>query len=371
MRVPPEPANRYFVFLLDVGSAPTPGQRNDIERALEKKIATAVSQRMRNPAQSFQEWAQLLRKDLCDALEQVGAEKNVRFEMETESLLSCPPSEVSDLPAQQVPLNAFLNDISNIIDQARRLEELRTKLETQNIQLSNLAGPRPFFGLTVDDFKSRNFDPAPILIGLKRVDELDQDLASANMQQLSADDQTAAKEAVAFLQASAVGYHRAVVPAAMIASDVIALNGSNIGSFLTRQKSYLAADFGVLYSWDVEQALPYIGTSIYVKPVNKQAPLSGLSPFKRLALTIGFTVGDFNNDRAEPLFSTVNLLLGAGLRVTESIRVGGGAVVFREPDRDPLLKAKRVVYSPYASVSFDYDVQSLIKWFNKIIPGGS
>ena len=54
------------------------------------------------------------------------------------------------------------------------------------------------------------------------------------------------------------------------------------------------------------------------------------------------------------------------MRLTESMRLGLGAVWFRETDKNPLSTDKKTVYSYYASLSLDYDVNSLIKWFNKL-----
>lgn len=162
------------------------------------------------------------------------------------------------------------------------------------------------------------------------------------------------------LQANLVKVTNAIV------GDVVMLQASNIGSFLTRQKSYISADFGILYSFDAEQGLPYLGTNVYFRPVNKQAPLTGWSPWKRLGATIGLTLGEFDTDRAEPLFSSQNLLTGVGFRVTEAIRLGGGVVFFREKSADSLSTEKVTVFSPYASVSFDADVQALVNWFTKL-----
>ncbi|MEA2563830.1 MAG: hypothetical protein QOH06_5334 [Acidobacteriota bacterium] len=393
LRVPPEPANRYFIFLLEVGKKPTPAEQSQVESAFKEEIAKALAIQRNVAGSNFRAWTEDLRGRLCAALEKVGWEQGIRYEMESGSMLSCPPGGTTGAPVENQRLMntldpprllQLLNPISDIVDQARTLENLRSSLRARQNQLPILAGTEPLFDLTDEALDARDLDVAPLLVNLGRVGALENELTQAatatqGWSQGELDSLRDARLAVSNLRSSANQYKSNVdniigPPAATLSNETIVLQGSNIGSFLTRQKSYLAADFGVLYATDAEQALPYIGTNIYLMPVNKQAPLAPWwalhrDPLKRFGFTLGLTVGEFDADRAEPLFSSMNGVLGLGYRVTESIRVGGGAVIFREADRDPLSKAKSVVYSPYASVSFDYDVQGLIKWFNNLFGG--
>ena len=81
------------------------------------------------------------------------------------------------------------------------------------------------------------------------------------------------------------------------------------------------------------------------------------------------TIGAFSDDRTDPLIgSTSNLMLGLGYRVTESIRLGGGVVGFKKTDPNPLVSRTSPATSYYVSVSFDYDVHSLISWFKDLFP---
>jgi len=66
----------------------------------------------------------------------------------------------------------------------------------------------------------------------------------------------------------------------------------------TAQKNYVSVDAGVLFAGDISIGALYVGTNIYFRPINKDAPLAGISPGQRLALTVGLTissVADENN----------------------------------------------------------------------------
>ena len=107
----------------------------------------------------------------------------------------------------------------------------------------------------------------------------------------------------------------------------------------TAQKNYVSADAGLLYAGDIGIGALYVGSNIYFRPVNKDAPLSEVSSIgRRLALTVGLTlssVADENNRTRSDLFWNQSLVLGAGYRFTSSVRGGGGALVFRESDPNP------------------------------------
>jgi|GEM_PF-6250513 len=147
------------------------------------------------------------------------------------------------------------------------------------------------------------------------------------------------------------------------------LVGDNIGTFLTRQKGYIAADFGFAFAPELERALPYIGTNIYLRPVNKNAPLPGLLPWnrpmQRFSLSIGLVIKKIDDTQAESLFGDFSLLTGAGFRITESARLSGGVLWAREKSNSPLNEDSSLVWSPYLAVSLDYDVKTLTKWFDK------
>ncbi len=133
----------------------------------------------------------------------------------------------------------------------------------------------------------------------------------------------------------------------------------------TSRKSHVSADIGLLYAGDIAIGAVYVGTNIYFRPINTDAPLSEASSIgRRLALTVGVTVSPLSdeNDRTRSdLFWNQSLVLGAGYRLTSSIRAGGGALVFLESDPNPLITAKEVATTWYVSFSFDVDVGRIFR----------
>ena len=124
---------------------------------------------------------------------------------------------------------------------------------------------------------------------------------------------------------------------------------------------YVGLDLGALYPPELERAAFYIGANVYFRPVNKKAPFRLQSTWKhRLALTFGITVTDLkleDETRYENLLGDrVNLLVGAGYRLTSSIRAGGGALLFLKNDPNPLVSERSLGLTPYIAVSFDVDL---------------
>lgn len=138
------------------------------------------------------------------------------------------------------------------------------------------------------------------------------------------------------------------------------IEGTSVADGATTQNNYISADGGLLYAGDIGQAAVFVGTNIYLRPVNKDAPLSQKGTLsRRFAFTVGLTgssVADENNRTRSDLFGNSGLVLGAGLRVTQSIRVGAGALVFKESDPNPLVTRKSVATTWYTSFSFDINV---------------
>jgi hypothetical protein len=141
-------------------------------------------------------------------------------------------------------------------------------------------------------------------------------------------------------------------------------NGSSLGSAATRGTWYVSADAGYTSVPDLSAVVPYLGVNIYLRPVNKDAPLSRHGDlFHRFAITIGTTLSSLADTRKtrSDLFGSNNILLGGGLRLTESIRLGAGAVFFNGKDPSPLVNTYKVRSSYYLSLSFDWNVVSLLK----------
>jgi hypothetical protein len=164
-----------------------------------------------------------------------------------------------------------------------------------------------------------------------------------------------------------------------MARDTLLFDASTTGGESTIRNNYVSADAGFVYAFTIAAFVPYVGTNIYFRPVNKAAPLSQRGGFgRRFALTFGVTLatiedrepGDTAGRTRSDLFSNSSLVVGAGLRVTQSIRLGGGALVFRRKDPNPLVSNTTVGVAPYASFSFDLDVAKAFAGLGKIFSGG-
>jgi len=145
--------------------------------------------------------------------------------------------------------------------------------------------------------------------------------------------------------------------------------GSSTIAYATLSAVYVSADAGLAYIPEIDEAAKYIGTNIYLRPINKDVPLSQADSFlHRFALTVGLTMDSIADDDAagnprtrDDLFGSQSLLLGAGLRFNRVIRFGAGALVFKEQDPNPLRSDLSVTVSPYVTFSFDLNVASAFK----------
>jgi hypothetical protein len=128
----------------------------------------------------------------------------------------------------------------------------------------------------------------------------------------------------------------------------------------TGHKNYVSVDAGILFAGDIGVGALYVGTNIYFRPVNKDAPLRPLRGIgRRLALTVGLTISsiaDETHHTRSDLFWNQSLVLGAGYRFTSSIRGGAGALIFREADPNPLVTRTSTAATWYASLSLDLDL---------------
>ena len=169
------------------------------------------------------------------------------------------------------------------------------------------------------------------------------------------------------------------------ARKVVVVEGTTVADFRTAQNWYISMDAGFAYAFRIGTMTPYVGANIYFRPVNKDAPLSLVDSFgRRFALTFGITLNSIeettdegtavpaaNKNRFDLLTSNRALLLGAGFRVTPSIRLCGGALVLREKDPNPLISKISVAAVPYVSFSLDFDVASALGGGLGALFGGS
>lgn len=380
LRVPPLKANQYFVLYLETEQSLPKPQQDDLEALVKDKVKEQIEAALQGQGGDFNAWAGRLKKGICSAMREVEGRHRVRFQARPDSLFDC-GSDAAEPEALDGQLEELFSLLADVREQVRVVEESRRELKADLDALLDDAPTQTMFlagkGLLGVTEKQLN-DPGIRLLPYEEVfaktAELREQL-SAVLQKLPKGQNPPAsanrvQESLGYLDAARDRYQLLLSAASALARQAVLVNGSTIGSFITRQRAYLSADFGFLYAEGPEEALPYIGTNIYFAPVNKQAPLTWRDghPWKRLGVTIGVTIGKFSDDRTQALFSSNNLTVGVGYRVTESIRVGGGIVGFKKKDPDPLVSGTSPATSYYVSASFDWDVNGLIQWFGNIFP---
>ena len=135
------------------------------------------------------------------------------------------------------------------------------------------------------------------------------------------------------------------------------IGSDTVGTYDTFSAWYVSADAGFAYAQDIESTVPYLGANIYFRPINKDAPLRMKGGLKRRAsMTIGLTVSsiaDQNKATRQDLFSNQSLILGGGLRLTDTLRMGGGVLVY---EKNSAGSSSKLATAPYLSLSFDWNV---------------
>lgn len=133
------------------------------------------------------------------------------------------------------------------------------------------------------------------------------------------------------------------------------------GDLATRRSWYMSADTGLAFGVSINEVLPYAGTNLYFRPVNTEAPPGKF--LTRFSALIGFTWTDNilkEGERASLYGTSVSLVLGAGVRLTEILKVSGGVLMFKGLDPNPTIQDTRLEVSPFVSISGDFDVAKLL-----------
>jgi hypothetical protein len=149
-------------------------------------------------------------------------------------------------------------------------------------------------------------------------------------------------------------------PAAPLATDT--------PGYTERAVLYISADVGgvlpVFPSGGGADVSAFIGVNVYFTAVDKNVPLAEDGGFlKRFSLTAGWTLNDIRDasGSARGALGGKGLMAGAGLRVTDYLRVGGGAMFVTQRDANPLVSSTHLRLAPYGAVSIDVDVAGIIR----------
>jgi len=149
-------------------------------------------------------------------------------------------------------------------------------------------------------------------------------------------------------------------------------------SYTERSIFYIAGDVGAVlplfYTWgqklgkvDADYAL-YAGVSFYFVPVDKDKPLSlEGGAWRRLSLNAGVTLNDVKDPAgsARGAIDGKGAMVGAGVRLTDYLRLSVGGMLIRQKHNNPLSTREVLRITPYASASVDVDVVGTVSGFFK------
>jgi len=162
---------------------------------------------------------------------------------------------------------------------------------------------------------------------------------------------------------------RVLVSALVVPSVPAAASAAN-PSYTDAAPLYISGDVGITTPlfvnsdhWHGADAVLYVAASISLVAVDKDVPLAKEGDFlRRFSLVGGFTLGEVRNSDGSitGVFGGKGVLAGAGLRITDYVRVGAGAVILRQSDTNKLISDTHVRVAPYLSLSIDLDVAGLV-----------
>lgn len=384
LRVPPLDPNHHFVFVLELERKPDPVTLDE----LKQKMAAIVSAALVETAKSI-EVEEIRRDDYEKQLRRLRSELRRLLNDEVQPYVIGGRDEEWSFFEPRSPFDLALK--SQLIDTLALAYDIQTQIKSSRDrwqELKNEIGPE---GTSVPGLpQARATEARELLAGnnpfgegklaTNEVEKLKQ--LTCNLVDLSglalevAAPSTDLCDAIDHIETTLTRAPEAakVINKLKIEADkdLILLEANSVGSFETRQTRHFNIDIGVLSAPDLDGVFPYIGTNIYRRPVNKDAPLTGFEPWKRCGLTVGATFFENfgeDDDRVKPLFSNSALVAGAGCRLNEYARLGGGVLVFRENDPDPLIDDDKLSCSPYVSLSIDWDVYESFDWLRRLFSG--
>jgi hypothetical protein len=154
----------------------------------------------------------------------------------------------------------------------------------------------------------------------------------------------------------------------------LTLSATTVGDFATRAGWYISADLGLAWVPQFGDVHPYAGVNFYLTPVNKSVPMSQL-PYRwedYLARVcspmLGITLkGVSEEGQRDNLVLGQGMIVGAGCRFGDALRVSGGWILFRAISTNRLSNNRELAGSAFLSSSIDADVKSLLGKIGELI----
>jgi hypothetical protein len=172
------------------------------------------------------------------------------------------------------------------------------------------------------------------------------------------------------LRAGLRGLHKLVVDLDKEATRVVeaeAARTDEVLSYFAATDTYynkrITGDVGLMYSWTLETASPYLGVNWdlslanYGLPLGKQASYRNWTGWlRRTSMVVGVLmrkVDDGERNTRSDLIDGNSLLTGAAFRFTQATRLSAGLVHFRQERKNPLRDDVRWGRAWYAALSYD------------------
>ncbi len=153
-------------------------------------------------------------------------------------------------------------------------------------------------------------------------------------------------------------------------NDIIIDGTTTSGDFNTSASYYISGDLGVAAIPQFSKVVPYFGTNIYLRPVNKDITLAASPPDdtfwddfgRRFSFMFGISIGSVakTNYRTDLFGGNFNLITGAGFRITDYFRLNAGTLWYQKLNDNPLNSNSSIAPAFFMSFSIDLDVKTAL-----------
>ncbi|GAB3570560.1 hypothetical protein GCM10027578_27000 [Spirosoma luteolum] len=133
----------------------------------------------------------------------------------------------------------------------------------------------------------------------------------------------------------------------------------------------LVTIFGIGNEQNETIVRPYLGASIYLRPIDKSVPYKYLNNqlLHRLSFNLGVTLGKVDKGEFSDLASNFTLLVGANVKIIREMSFSFGTAIMQRQNSNPAINAKQASINPYVGLSFDIDIANGVqKLTGKLFP---
>ena len=127
---------------------------------------------------------------------------------------------------------------------------------------------------------------------------------------------------------------------------------------------YIGLDLGIMFAFDINGIFSFQGANFYLKPINREAPFGNFDEnkwdkyfYKRFSIYVGLAqLLTEREDNFDDLFASNSLVVGFGYRLTRTLRVNLGGLLYNEVNPSPLIDSRELRVAPTFSLSVDIDL---------------